>query len=129
MRGHAGTVIAAHGANDLVDIVGTADPEGVVTDRYEKTERVEYKNHFQEMTENIKLSKRAIADSHKDRNQLLGEEREARMITHLEKINKAARVGSGVYDATQGQHTMKGYEQLIIDANGITQASLNYTSG
>lgn len=128
-RGHAGTVVVAHAVNSVLDIVGTADPEGKVTKRYQKSLRIPFENFFQEMTEDIDLTKRAIRKSHKDRNNLLNEERLQRMIQHIEKINKTLRIGRGFYDGIEGQHTMKGYEQLIMDAGGVNQSALGYTNG
>lgn len=128
-RGHAGTGAIAHSANARIVIIGTANPEWVLIDRYTPNDTGDRRNFFQEIIDNIHLTTRAIADKHKDRINLLNEQRTKRMREHLERLNIGARVGSGAYDSNKGQHTIKGYEKLITEYNGISQLSLAYANG
>lgn len=127
-RGHGGTAAATHAQDTQVSILGKAEPEGTVTDSFIRSPRVLCTNYFQEMTEDILVTKRAARKMHKDYNDMIQEEREARNRKMLMQLNKSLMYGYKNFDEVNGQHTFAGFKQQVEDRSGVTKATIWYTT-
>ena len=136
-RGHGGTTAVAHPIDSRVKILAITEPEGVVTNSYVVGDRIKRTNVFQEITTDVNLTYRAIEQAIADRdiapdlakNVLRSEEQERQVRKHLQQINNVVREGVMAEDAVNGQHTVGGYEQLVLTRGGQSQATLGYANG
>lgn len=121
-RGHGSSTAVAHAIGASVRVLAIAEPEGVVTNSYIMGDRIERTNYFQEVTTDVKLTYRAIEQALKDRdlrpdearNVLWLEEQVRQMRKHIQQLDNVLMDGYMAYDATDGQHTVGGYKEMIL---------------
>lgn len=128
-RWDAWTAAVAHLAWARLDIVWKAEKDWTITSDFVLSERTKVLNYFQEFTDTVEVTQRAVESSNKDRANLLVEERTSVMRKQLQLLNKSLRMSYGKYDAVNWEHTINGYKAMIENYGWVTQSTLWYING
>lgn len=129
VRWHAGTTAAAHLAGVAININGNAQAEGQVDSVFQRSPRTLLQNYFQEFTNAVDLTKRAINETSRDYEDLYGEEKQRTIWNQMRMMDRALINNIGVYDTVAWQHVTKGLKDIVAERGGIQQSTLGYANG
>ena len=124
VRGWGNTPASSIAANDLIKILSKAESEFKITEDYKAFGEASFSNTVQTFTKSIYVTKEAAAYRHKTKEDLLNDEREAKMNEQLREINKTLYYWVSVLDSGVGatgevRKTMGGWKEAINKAGGF----------